>query len=192
MKATERKIKQSVPFEALGDYLRHLADAVENKTERLPSELIDLPEPIGKMEMKGKARDGHWELKIKIKARPAADPDRPMSAGRRATVESAGPLRYPKIDYKTLKKRMQESFKDIGKRLAAQQLPEVQVLREFLADSERMVTFSGEKYGGSYYPAYREACRRLSEAHASGNLNDFKAAYAALDQMKKDCHKAYK
>lgn len=192
MKPMERKIKQSLPPEKVPAYLRHLADAMENRTSNLPSELSDLPEPIAKLEMKVKARDGRWNLTIKVKAAPPAAVEKPISpAGKamEAFVCSAG---KPEDDYNTLKKRMKASFKTIGGSLAAQKLPEPEVLRAFLADSEQMMTFPGGKYGEQHYPVYRKACRQLVEACESRNRPAVAEAYSALEQVKKTCHKLYK
>ncbi|HHP7233736.1 MAG TPA: GAK system XXXCH domain-containing protein [Desulfobacterales bacterium] len=192
MKASERKIKQFMPPAAVAQYLRHLADALDGKTARLPSELRTLPEPIAKMEVKGKARKGRWELKIKIKAESSAGLEKSDLTGKRVPSQAAAGTDESKNEYKKLKKRIKSAFTAIEESLAAQQLPEPQVLREFLTDSDQMMRFSGERFGEACYPAYRAGCRRLSEAYASEILDDFKAAYAELDRLKKDCHKAFK
>jgi XXXCH domain-containing protein len=192
MKSLEKKIKKSVPFGQLAGYLRHLADAIENKTDQLPAELIDLPEPIDKLEIKSKSRNGRWELKIKIKAESSVElqpSNDTVDDGRQTTTAAAA---KPEAGYKKLKKRMKNSFKAIGENLAVQNFPQPEVLNGFLADSEQMMSFTGAKYGEEYYPAYRKGCRRLAEAYESKNPDAFNAAYAALDQMKKDCHKIYK
>ncbi len=190
MKASERKIKQGMPFEDIPAYLRRLADALEKKVDNLPTELTDLPEPIGKLELKGKAREGSWDVKIKIKAEPPPElaPDENDAI---ATVEDATEGK-PQIKYKSLKKRMKASFKDIGDALEAQKLPEPVVLNAFLTESDIMMAFPGKKYGAPDYPAYRDACRQLADAYEDRNYAAFKDIYARLAQMKKDCHKAYK
>ena len=98
----------------------------------------------------------------------------------------------PTSKYKPLKKRMKSSFKEIGESLAAQKLPEPDILDGFLADSERMMAFAGKKYGEADYPAYRQACRQFAEAYEARDWAAFKDGYTRLEQLKKDCHKAYK
>ena len=190
MKASERKIKQEMPFETMPSYLRQLANALEKQTDGLPAELTDLPEPIVKLEVRGKARNNGWEIKIKIKAEASenSEPERSSAHGE----EEAAPAVKPDVKYNALKKRMKSSFRDIGESLAAQKLPEPEIIDAFLSDSEVMTAFAGEKYGESYYPAYREACRRLAEAFEAKRWEAFKAAYADIDQLKKDCHAAFK
>ena len=192
MKASERKIKQKMPFEDVPAYLRRLADAVERKTENLPSELVDLPDPIAKLEIRGKSRNGTWELKIKIKAEsPPALAATETSPG--GVTEAAAPsVAKPDVKYKSLKKRIKTTFRKIGESIAAHKLPEPEVIHTFMADSELMTSFAGAKYGEADYPAYQEACRRLAEAYQAQKWDAFKAGYAALNQLKKDCHSAYK
>ena len=190
MKASERKIKQGMPFEEIPAYLRRLADALEKKDNNLPNELTDLPEPIGKLELKGKAGDRGWTLKIKIKADHPVEAFTP-EAGADETAP-ASESTSPKIKYKQLKKRMKSSFKDIGESLDLQKFPEPDLVNGFLADSELMMAFAGHKYGEPDYPAYRQACRQVAEAYEARNWTAFKDGYARLDQLKADCHKAYK
>jgi XXXCH domain-containing protein len=190
MKASERKIKQEMPFENLPSYLRQLAHALEKQTDGLPAELADLPEPIVKLEVRGKARDNGWEIKIKIKAEPPENPEAECSGAH--GEENAAPAAQPEVNYKSLKKRLKSSFRDIGESLAAQKLPEPAIMNAFLSDSGLMMSFPGEKYGESCYSAYREACRRLAEAFEAKRWEAFKAACADIDQLKKDCHAAFK
>ena len=190
MKASERKIKQGMPFEEIPAYLRRLADALEKKVDNLPTELTDLPEPIGKLELKGKARPDSWDLKIKIKAEPL--PELSPGGTDAASASESAVDGKPQIKYKSLKKRMKTSFKDIGESLAAQKLPDPSVLEAFLTESDIMMAFPGKKYGEPDYPAYREACRQLADAYENRNYAAFKDVYARLEQLKKDCHKAYK
>ena len=190
MKSPERKIKQEMPFEEIPVYLRRLADALEKKTEALPEELKDLPEPVAKLEIKGKAYGADWVVKIKIKAKASPDPEMETAA----TVETvpAHQTAKPTIKYKDLKKRMKTSFEAIGESLTAQRMPESDVFNSFLADSDLMMAFTGEKYGEAFYSDYQKACHRLAEAYVAKGWEGFKSAYAELEQLKKKCHKEYK
>ena len=190
MKALECKIRQAMAFEKVPGYLRRLADAIERKTNDLPSELTNLPEPINKLSIKGKARANGWELKIKIKAEPL-EVLAPDEADTDATEDDAAGGQQ-QMNYKSLKKRMKTAFKDIGDSLAEKKLPEPAILNAFLTQSDIMTAFPGQKYGEPDYPAYREACRQLADAYEAQNYAAFKDVYDRLAQMKKDCHKAYK
>jgi XXXCH domain-containing protein len=106
--------------------------------------------------------------------------------------QKATPGIESRVRYSSLKKKMKSSFNDIGVSLGNQKLPEPEVINAFLFDSELMMTFQGDKYGASCYPAYQQACQRLAAAFESKSWEAFKSAYAELDQLKTDCHKAYK
>jgi len=186
MKDRECKIDQLLPFEEVPVYLRHLADALERKTANLPAELADLPDTVSKLKLKGKARKDAWEFKLRIKTTAVPTPPAKTTA---KTDEPADGQRHA---YKTLKKGMKASFKKIGLSLAARSLPDGETLNAFLADAEMMMAFDGEAFGASHYPQFRRACRRLSEAYASQDVDAVKSSYAALGRLKTACHKAVK
>ena len=188
MKTSEHKIKHRLLFEELPAYLRQLAVALENKSDNLPEELKNLPEPMAKFEIKGRARDEAWELKIKFKAESTLEPVKPAEE---AAAEAVAPTKA-KLKYKPLKNKMKSTFKKMGESLEALKLPEPEIVKAFLADSDRMLSFTGKKYGEAHYPAYREACRQLAKAYEAKSLMGFKSAYANLDQLMEDCHKEYK
>lgn len=190
MKTSEHKIKHRLPFEELPAYLRQLAVALENKADNLPEELKNLPEPIAKFEIKGRAREDAWELKIKIRAETAPELESVKSADDVA-AETTAPTRA-KVKYKQLKKKMKSDFKTMGESLEALKLPEPEIMRAFLAESDRMLSFTGKKYGESHYPTYREACRQLAKAYEARSVVGFNSAYDHLNQLMQDCHKEYK
>jgi len=182
----ERKIKQKMPFGRIPVYLRQLADALEKRTDDLPAELSDIPAPIVKMEFKAKPLDNGWGVKITIRAESPKDLE--TESGPLQVERDAPPPAKHDVNYTSLKKRMKSSFRSIGESLAAQKLPEPDIIDAFLEDSERMLAFPGEKYGAPCYPAYRDACRRLAEAFDANNREAFKAAYTGIGRLKKDCH----
>ena len=192
MKDSERKIKETMPLEALPEYLRHLADALEMKKDHLPKALSELPMPLSKMVMEGKVTDGAWKLKLKIKGAPAPAPQDDAMTEFEPTKARETASGQPEVKYKTLKKKMKASFKAIGEAIDDRRFPDTDSINSFLADSELMVGFAGAKYGDVCYPDYSEACYRLAEAFAAKNWEAFKAGYMHLDQLKQDCHNAYK
>ena len=191
MKANERKLRQNVPLTGLPAFLRRLADAIERKSDHLPMQWTDLPEQFSKVAVKGKRREDRWEMKVKLKTDAApALPSEP--ANREVPAKTSVNAHNPSRDYKALKKRMKAAFKTIGEAIANQQLPEADIIRAFLADSQRMTAFSGESYGEDCYPAFLEACRQLARAYEAGDWSALTTGYASLDHVKKDCHKAFK
>ena len=192
MKDREHKIDQALPFEKVPTYLRHLADALEHKTANLPAELADLPGTVSKLKLKGKARRNAWEFKLRIKTTPGPTPPPPKPTIASKTRKSDVPAEKPDLSYKALKTGMKTSFKKIGASLNARVLPDADTFNAFLADAEMMMAFGGEAYGETYYPQFREACRRLSEAYASQDVDAVKSCYAAVGRLKAICHKAVK
>jgi XXXCH domain-containing protein len=91
-----------------------------------------------------------------------------------------------KIRYKSLKKRMKQSFRALVAALRDRQAPDPAVLAAFVADSRLMVTYSGK--GDAFYPAYDAEVDRLEAAAAAADLDAMTASVAALDRMKKECH----
>jgi XXXCH domain-containing protein len=192
MKDSERKIRKNIPSRELPTQLRHLADALDGRTGELPSEWSDLPFPIAKLEVKGRAHGDNWALKIKIKAESASSPEPLPAENAKAVHTTPPPAAKNDLDYKQLKKKMKVAFKEIETSLAANKQPAQEALEAFLRASDLMMAFSGAAYGDAHYPAFRNACQTLRAAYEIPDMAALKAAYATLAQMKKDCHQACK
>ncbi len=192
MKTSERKIKKNIPFEALPAQLRQLADALDGRAGELSTEWADLPSPIAKLEVKGKAQGDEWTLKIKIKAEPIASLETLPAEVAAASHPTPSPAGQSDLDYKHLKKQMKVAFKEIGASLAAKKRPKQDALETFLSASDLMMTFTGVAYGEDHYPAYRKACQALRTAYEIENMAALKAAYETLAQLKKESHQACK
>jgi XXXCH domain-containing protein len=89
-------------------------------------------------------------------------------------------------EYRSLKKRMQRSWKLIRRCLGAGSLPEQQLLESFLADSRRMVTYPGK--GEARYPDYLAAVESLQTAVAAESLEATLEAYARVEEQRRRCH----
>jgi XXXCH domain-containing protein len=190
MKPSERKIKQTVALEGLPAFLRRLADALEKKTDP-PAGWSGLAESFNKLTVKGKRRENVWEMKVKLKAGPSSatlpeDPREAQAAGAASAADQPAP------PYTDLKKRMKSAYKTIAAAVADRRLPETDTLKAFLADAERMTAFRGSSYGEACYPAFRDACRALSRAFEHRDPQAFAAGYAAVERLKRDCHKTFK
>jgi XXXCH domain-containing protein len=192
MKDREIKIERVLPSESVPGYLRHLADALEKKTANLPAELANLSGTVTRLKLKGQRREGVWEFKLKVRTLTTETAD-PREGLRPERTENNGASNVkPDIPYTELKKGMKTAFKAIGASLGARQLPDADVLNGFLADAEMMMTYAGARYGQSHYPDFREACRRLSEAYATQDIDAVRSSYTALSRLKNACHKAFK
>lgn len=94
------------------------------------------------------------------------------------------------VKYGSLKKRMKSQFKSIMESLAFGNMPNLDLVRAFVADGERMCSYPGK--GDEYYPAYLESNAALLQAVEAGDVATAQALAGALDQLKKDCHDRYK
>lgn len=116
-----------------------------------------------------------------IDSETTAGEDAPEAAGG---LESPDPAGKPK--YKSLKKRMKNTFKGLVLALRAGQAPNAGPLAAFIADSRLMTAYPGK--GDAFYPAYDAEIDRLEAAAAAGDLAAMTDSVAALDRMKKECH----
>lgn len=125
-----------------------------------------------------------YSVEMKFKGpKPAEDED----TGKSPATSLPGGMKY-----KSLKKRMQGSFKAIRTALEAGVLPPEPVMKAFLADAEQMILYPGEKYGESFYKIFDESCARLWQAFEAKDLTACRTAFEETDQLKKDCHERYK
>lgn len=119
-----------------------------------------------------------------IDSETAAGDEAPETPDAAGGLESPGPAGKPK--YKSLKKRMKNTFKGLVLALRAGQVPGAGPLAAFIADSRLMTAYPGK--GDAFYPAYDAEIDRLEAAAAAGDLAAMTDSVAALDRMKKECH----
>ena len=116
-----------------------------------------------------------------------------LDAGGAAAVSGAETVRAAEAvepgglpRYKSLKKRMKQTFKSLVMALRAGQAPDPADLAVFVADSRLMTAYPGR--GDAFYPAYNAEVDRLEAAADAGDVAAMTNAVAALDRMKKECH----
>lgn len=191
MPASEKKFKRTLPRREAAACLRAMADVLEGKCDHLPQMPADIPLPVTKLEIKGKARGSGWVFKAKLTSDELSEGGtlrRAEQGDSPPTLSASG----PPADYKSLKRSVKTSFNAIGNAIKNQTRPAPGVMSAFLAEAEEMLTFTGNAYGEPHYASFRQACRELGEAYEADNWEALRSRYAALVQMKKDCHKIYK
>jgi len=99
-------------------------------------------------------------------------------------------LTHPAKSYKALKKEMQTTFKQIGAKIATNQIPDDPLMRIFRKEIRAMVSYPDR--GEPHYNAFETACRRLVKACQGNRMDEMRQAFEALQRMKKDCHDRYK
>ncbi len=177
----EHKIKKSLSREELGDYLHTLADAVQNAVEVHDQRLALLQTAFEKLELKCKRETKGYGLTLKLKA---------DSRGLPSNKKTPPASTHPAGSYRTLKKEMQTTFKQIGAKITANQIPDAPLIRTFQKEIRAMVRYPNR--GEPHYNAFEAACRRLVGACQGSQIDDMRQAYEALKRMKKDCHARYK
>lgn len=175
--ANRVKFNEYVDPQTLPDYLRELAQAIEQGG----SERFDCVEDLQKFKLSGKIEFG--KLKIKGKFKSATE-----CASEEITEEAASiPEAKPKYD--VLKKRMKSSFKLLLKTIHDEEMPPEEAVRSFLEDSELMVTYPG--YGDEYYESYTNACQAFKTAYEAGDMEKMHEAIDVLIHEKSRCHAKY-
>lgn len=177
----EHKIKKTLSRDELSRYLHTLADAIQNKDVGYDPPLALLQSTFNKLEFKCKRETERFDIKLKLKT--DAKETRPMEdAGTASATSSEG--------YKTLKKRMQATFKEVGRAVRENRVPSQQVVQTFLQDVTAMIGFPDR--GEPHYEAFEALCQSLAEACRQNRIEDIRQTFEALNKMKKDCHARYK
>lgn len=187
---------QFSPAEA-ADYLRQLADALEQGHISLRSEELELEGNV-KVKQKLKTKSGKATLKINLKIVAPIPPMVPAAGAGEGFVEITSEAEAPfeggdkKTSYKKLKKAMGKSFgslKDIRKQGG---VPSTGDTAAFAAQAREMCTFAKSKYGPESYSRFLAALDRLEAAATDGDLQTLDAALSDLGACRSDCHDKYK
>jgi len=182
MSSPEIKIDLTLDAAEAARLLRKLAVALEDGDEKPLNEFGISIQGSSRIKLVIKRRADAIALKVRVK-----DP-RPADAGEEvSTVATALP---EKADYKSLKKRMGKSFKNIKKSLLAASPPAAGDLALFLEDSAEMLSYPG--CGDEYYVAYADTCKAFGKAVAGGDLEEIQAVFNKIGELKSACHDRYK
>ena len=177
----KNKIEKHIQQTELPDFLRTIADILENKSSERDKNL-DFIKDFKKFKINIHNEHGHTSVKMEVKPRQAQVPDAPALNSVHTDAH--------KPEYSDLKKRMQCSFKTIFKTIHAGNMPPVKAVEDFLADSKLMVTYGG--YGDEYYNDYICACETFRQAIESGEVEEAHKACDLLNNIKAHCHAHYK
>ncbi len=181
-----KKSKPLTPDEA-ARLLRELADKLESGTLEVGDEGA-VPEGNLKVKVSGKSKDGSASLSLKLqwKSIDAGDTEEPSPVKKKAKPGAAG---IP--SYKSIKKRISSTFKQIRAQLRAGCLPDAELARLFDEDAERMLHYpkKGEK---ADIIAFREISATFAAAVKTGDRQAADKEMAALTAAEKSCHKRYK
>jgi XXXCH domain-containing protein len=182
MSGKELKFEKVMSSKNAADFLRALAQEIEHGAMDELKEFDLAFDDFKKMKLELKRDGDQLHLKAKVKAAEAG------AACGEPSCEEAEAAGKPK--YKTVKKRMEKSFKSMGDALKKGLLPEKGEVSAFIADSELMVGYPG--HGDEHYDQYTKLCVQLNVANENGDLPAVQEKYAELKALKKLCHDQYK
>jgi len=202
------KIKhQFSPAEA-ADYLRQLADALEQGHIALRSEELELEGDV-KVKQELKTKSGKATLKINLKIvapMPVAAPEATAEAApvqgetqseAEGFVEITAPEEEPaesegKTSYKKTKKALAKSLAGLKSIRKEGGMPSLADASAFLAQAREVCTFDKAKYGSENYPRFLAALDRAEDALAAANGPALDEALDEVGQCKSDCHEKFK
>ncbi|MCB2190821.1 MAG: GAK system XXXCH domain-containing protein [Deltaproteobacteria bacterium] len=187
------------PAEA-ADYLRQLADALEQGHLELRSEDLELESDV-KVKQELKTKSGKATLKVNLKiVAPMPEPESeeaPLQEDTQGFVEITAPDQETadsegKTSYKKLKKAMAKSFSNMKKARKEGGMPEAADASVFVASAREMCTVDKAKYGSENYPRFLAALDSLEAALAADDGPAADEALAELGQCKSECHDKFK
>jgi len=202
------KVKhQFSPAEA-ADYLRQLADALEQGHIALRSEELELEGDV-KVKQELKTKSGKATLKINLKIvapMPVAAPEAtaeaaPVQGETQSEAEGFVEITPQEDDpgesegkpsYKKLKKAMSKSFGNLRAMRKEGNLPTAEDVAVFADQGREMCTFESDKYGPESYADFLAALDKLEAASVAGDDQALDAALSDLWACRSDCHKKYK
>ena len=182
MSGKEMKFEKVMSFENATDFLRVLAQMIEQANMEESKEFHLTFDDLKKMKLELKREGDQLHLKAKVKTVAAGTV---CGEGSGEELEAGG-----KPKYKTVKKRMEKCFKSMGDALKKGNMPEKSEMDLFIADSELMVGYPGK--GDEHYDQYAKLCVQLNVAYENADLAAMKEKYAELKAMEKLCHEQYK
>ena len=215
MSAQEIKVELSLDVATAARFFRNFADALEGGDEKPLNEFGISIQESKKIKLGIKRKLDAISLKVKVRnplpAVPGTEDSRSMlhpapmpsparlakatsppkddsgSNGTPTQTDNRGPK---KPGYKSLKKRLGKSFKNMKKSLLTASPPVAGDLSLFLEDSAAMLDYPG--YGDEYYAAYAHACNAFKKAVAGGDMEEMLSAFNKIGALKSACHERYK
>ncbi|WP_022661575.1 GAK system XXXCH domain-containing protein [Paucidesulfovibrio longus] len=172
------KMESYLSADKLPDMFRRLADVMEKGAVESGLEALQGVEDFSKIGISVKKEFGRLLFKIKIKCK-----------SEECAVSETGDAEEP-LKYKSLKKRMKNSFKLIFTSLGEGVMPPDEAVRSFVRDSELMIGFPG--FGDAHYEEYAAATQSFADAYESGDLAATQTACNELDRIKSHCHNRFK
>lgn len=171
----KKKIEFGMSRDELAQFLRIIADCVEQDKEALPEYDIDLS-GYKKFRVSFKKYFDSMVVKCKIRYNETEEEEYDEDT---------------EYQYEILKQRMKTYFREMQESVEAKSFPSREIMSVFLKDSETMISFSdyGDDRG---YIEYMKACNELKQAYYNEDLSAMSRKLNDLDQCKDQCHDKFK
>lgn len=177
------KIEKKLATHEIAAFLRMLADEVEGKggvaTNEFGWELHD----FNKLKI-GLIKEGGGQLALSLKVKGQGQV-RQGEAPAAPDFTDIGEL-----EYRPFKREMKVTFVEIAAGLDQGKIPPEELWRRFMAQSKRLIAFSG--FGDPFYNDYWQACASMDTAVGVGDLAACRRHWQTLVSLKRDCHRRYK
>lgn len=192
----KKKAKHLFSREEAVEYLRRLADQLENGAIQISNEEMEF-EGLIKVKESLKSKKGKTSVKVQFKvSTEEMPPAEEEGAAPEAKADEAGPEAEPEKDqhpsYKKLKKAMGKLFKAMGEALDKDAEVSPADIAAFCDQAMQMTTYKDEDKGQAAYPEFEAAVQAFRAAGESGEAAAVKKAYDELEARKKACHKEFK
>ena len=173
-------IKKTVDSKQIAAFLRLLAAELEGEGTPAPNTLGVQLHDFNKLKI-GLIKEEGGQLLLSLKVK---------NTGRQAHVAAPEFVDTAEQEYQPFKQGMKSTFSDLARCGEQGILPSVELLARFMAQSEKLVSFTG--FGDQYYEDYTKACAAMKQAVEAGSAAAFQEKLAALTALKKACHQRFK
>ena len=173
-------IEKTSDVEQIAAFLRLLADELEGKPSSEANEFGKQLHDFNKLKISLiKQEGGQLSLRLKVKD------GRPTDTS--ASTEFAD---IAEQEYRPFKQRYKTTFAELTTCGNQGTLPPPDLLSRFMAESQQLLAFQG--FGDPYYHDYQQACQSMQQAALDGSVSNFQEKLAAINTLKKACHRRFR
>ena len=174
----KKKTERMLNVKEAADLLRGIADGLEGAGEAAG---LPMPEVANLRKLSISIKKG-WDAENVIFKLKFKEFDK--EPGRIPSTAEVDVKRKP--GYKSLKKEMKSTFREISRCLNQDVLPTAETVELFVKQGIEMTEYPGK--GDEHYEEFRRWCQDLKEAFGNGDMAGCRAAHQELQRMRIECH----
>ncbi len=187
MTQDKKYMEQILSDQQTADFLRQLASGIEKGSLDF-NETRVLWDEVNKIKITFKNQGNQVVVKTKLKSDPPANTEIDLEYS--PEPDKTEPGKTPSGSYKSLKKRMKKTFKNILAYLHKDVMPDSEIFESFVLDCRAMTGYSG--YGDEYYADFLKEIQSMEQAFSKQDMPLTKESAARINHFMKDCHDRYK